>query len=478
MSNYIKDAKKIERAIKAHYQHHNVRIKVTECTVIPHLKRYIFTIKPSKGAKVGQIIDRAEDIQVALGLPLFYAYRDDVSIRLAVSEYKVKENKLLKILRNSLFSESDMAIPLALGYDITGNIYTADLAKQFHMMIVGPSGSGKSVALKCLILSILTGCHVETVRLIVFEIGSGSLSAFHNALHLYHPIVKDVQTGIVVLESLVAEMNHRDEIGEDACQSLPFLVCVIDEFDDTISNITEKEDATRFASALDSLIRKGRKAKIILVLASHNPTLKTTKVNVNLIESRIAFRCAKHHNSSAALGVPGAEKLEEKGAMLFKSDGKIMHLQGSWVTDEEIEQILHTTPSGYDDIEKLEIRKPETLHLPIVADGVVVDELVVDTADKELTAIIFWVIQHQKTSTHLIQQHFRVGKRASKIIDTLYVMGIITDKFAKQPRDVLVTCYEDLSEEVLGLFDKHGYTVEQIQEALNTKCAKQGGAGQ
>ena len=471
MSHDIKEAKKIKRIITVEYRHHGIKIKLKECIIIPHLKRYIFTIKPSKGTRINQILDRAEDIQITLGLPLFYVFKDGISVHLAVSMYEIKENSLLKILQNPLFLESDMEIPLALGYELTGDMHIADLTEMLHLLIVGPSGSGKSVALKCLILSILVRCSVEDVRLIVVEIGSSSLSKFNNALHLHHPIVKDVQTAIIVLESLVEEMNYRNDIGEEECQSLPYRIVIIEEFDDTISNIPDKEDSTKFTSALDSLIRKGRKAKIILILASHNPTLKTAKVNVNLIESRIAFRCAKHHNSSAALGVPGAEKLAGKGAMLFKSNGNISHIQGAFVTDEEITQILSTSPSGYEDIDMLEIKEPEPPHLPAVIDGIAVD-----ANDKELASIIFWVIQHQKTSARLIQQSFRIGKRASNIIDTLHTMGIITGKFANQQREVIVTYFEDLSEVVIDLLNKHGYTEEQIQVVLDAKCAKLGGA--
>ena len=117
------------------------------------------------------------------------------------------------------------------------------------------------------------------------------MSLFRNVAHLYHPIVEEIDTGIMALEALVFEMDRRIALGESECQYLPFIVCIIDEFDDTISYV-DKKDFNRFVNALNSLILRGRKAKVIMILASHDPTLKNTKVKVNtpwVMENRRAW---------------------------------------------------------------------------------------------------------------------------------------------------------------------------------------------
>jgi len=472
-NHLIKSAKFWKRKIKKYLQSYGIEIKVTGCQVIPDLRRFIYEVKPKKGTKIKEIFNRAEDVQTALGLHLLYVYRDGISIKIAVSEHEIKENKLLKILSSPLFLKSDAEIPLALGYDMMGNMHVADLTKLLHLLIVGPTGSGKSIAIKCLLLSVLVRCPITKVRLTVFEIGSESLSQFNDALHLYHPIVKDIETGVLVLESHVVEMDRRYALGEEVCGSLEHLILAIDEFDDMIAKIDDRDTATRFTNALNSLIRRGRKVKIILILASHDPTLKTAKANVNGIESRIAFRMLKHQNSSAALGVPGAEKLPGEGAMLFKSPKGITFLQGAFVTEDEIDEILSTKPQGHDTLDMLKLVEPEAAHLPLVDDEAVSRGIATENENKELAKIIMWVLGREKVSASKMEKLFKMGKRSDVVLDKLHKMNLVTEKFSKQPRSVIPKCYDDLSDEVVNLLNRYGYTEEQVKEVFLSKGERQ-----
>ena len=475
-NNYFIDrGKHLWRRIKGQHKIRNIPIKFIACEIIPGLQRFIYTARPKEKTRINEVLGRAEDIQSTLGLPLYYAYKDGITIRIAVSEHETKKTmRLLKILRSPQFHSSDMEIPFAIGYDLTGNMRVVDLAKLLHLLIVGPTGSGKSVAIKCLILSIIVKCSVEAVRLIVFEIGSESLAAFNNVAHLHHDFVKDVETGVVVLESLIVEMDHRYTLGEHECQSLAYLVCIIDEFDDTIANISDKDISARFTRALDSLIRRGRKAKIILVLASHNPTLKTTGVNVNGIVARIGFQNLKHQNSSTALGIPGTEKLPGDGAMIFKTPGKVEHLQGSWVTDAEIKQILSTRPEGYDDIDMLDTTTSEIPLLSPVDYEAVNRGISVESENKELAWIVVGVLGCERISATKIRELFRVSdKRSRKVMDILDGMKLLGEKNSTQPRQVVPTCYEDLSEEVINFLKRYSYTGEQIREAFRIRTLLQ-----
>lgn len=467
MNHSFNRAKGWGHTIKNCYQCLGVNVNVTGVNIISSLLRYIFTVELLPGTRVQTIFTHAKDVQAALGLHLFYPYREGTSIRIAVSEFDIKENRLLKILRSPAFSESKMQIPLALGYDLMGNMYLADLAKLLHLLVVGPSGTGKSIALQCIIMSIIVGCSTNSVRLVLFDIGANSLSVFENIVHLCHPIVKDTETGIVVLESLVAEIDRRCDLNINQCNNLPFLTCVIDEFDDTIASIRDKEDAKRFTDAINTIIRRGRKAKVILILASHDPTLKNAKVNINGIIPRMVFQCAKHQNSSTALGVTGAENLPGEGAMLFKAQSGVpVPLQGSYITSAEIERILDTAPTCYDDCDVLEIREPET-----VENGIVLDNTANEKCNKELAHIVLWVLGQETISIRRIQQNFKIGNRATEIMDKLYQWEIVEDKFSNQPRKVLPRSIEAISTESVEFLMKNGVLKDDIVAVLEHKLA-------
>lgn len=465
MNKLLKRATYLCRLICKYYQYFSVHITITKVQIISDLKRYIFKIELLPGTKVQAIFNHAPDIQAAMELHLFYPFKMGVFIFIAVSEFDVKENRLLKILTSPEFCNSTMQIPLALGYDIMGGMYLADLAKLFHLVVVGPCGTGKSVALQCMVLSIIVKCPVDSVRLILFDIGADSLSYFANVKHLYHPIVKDTETGIIVLESLVAEMEKRITLGEGACQDLPFIICLIDEFDDTVAGVENKQDAKRFTSSLNSIIRRGRKTKIILILASHNPKLENVKVNISGIIPRISFQSTNHYNSSTAIGNSGAQNLSGDGAMLFKSQNERTpkFLQGSYVTHAEIAEILENAPEGYDNIDMLEIKFPE------ISENLISSKVTIQKNERELADIIFWALNCTHISVLQIQKNFKIGNRATDIMNVLYDMNIVAAKYSNQPREVIVNCLEDLSPETTNFLEDYGYTEAQIRESFKSK---------
>lgn len=463
--NNLKNAKHLCRLICKYYQSFGVHIRITKMQINSGLQRYIFKIELLPGTKVQDIFTHAPDIQAALGLYLFSPFKMGVFLFIAVSEIDVKENGLLKILMSPKFQNSAMRIPLALGYNIMGEMYLTDLTKLYHLVVAGPSGTGKSVALQCMVLSIITKCPVGYVRLVLFDIGANSLALFAQVKHLYHSIVNDIETGIVVLESLVYEMEKRIALGEERCQNLPFIVCIMDEFDDTIAGIENREDTKRFTASLNSIIRRGRKAKIILILASHNPKSGNVKVNVDGIVPRITFQSSNHYNSSTAIGVSGAQNLPGGGTMLFKSQQEHtpIQLQGSYVTPAEIMEILENAPEGYDGIDMLEIREPHNM------ENFIPDNTTPKKDKQELADILIWTLGQETISACKIQKHFRIGKRANEIIAAFNKMGVATDKFSNQPRKVIPASIDELSPETVNLLNKYGYTTGQINEIFKLK---------
>lgn len=465
MSNLFKRVMYLGVKIMTYYRSLGVNMRITRVKIISHLQRYIFEVELLPGTKVQSVFSSAPDVQSALKLHLFYPFRKETSFFIAVSEFDIKKNGLLDILNSQEFSNSEYQIPIALGYDLMGDFYLIDLAKILHLLIIGPSGTGKSVALQCIVLSIIVKCSVDSVRLILFDIGANSLSCFINEMHLYSPIVKDTETGIIVLESLVAEMEKRLSYPEHECQGFPYIVCVIDEFDDTVANIENKEDSKRFIASINSIIRRGRKAKVVLILASHDSALKNTHVNVSGIVSRIAFQCANHYNSSTALGITGAQNLPGNGAMLFKSQDicNPIPLQGSYVTSVEIERVLDSKTDVNSDINMLEIKNTE------IPDKLVIGNTPANNGKKELADILMWALGHEAISKLQIQKKFRIGNRASEIMDALYQMNVITEKYSNQPRKVIPVCIGDISSEALDLLNRCDYTTAEIEDAFKNK---------
>ena len=465
MESHLKRAKFIALNIVKYYSSLSIDIFITHVKIITHMKRYVFRITLLPGTRVHLIFSYAPDIQAALKLYLFYPFKTGTDIFIAVSEFDNRENNLLNMLNSQEFSNSKFQIPIALGYDFMGDFYFVDLARLLHLLVIGPSGTGKSVALQCIVLSIITKCSVESVRLILFDIGANSLSCFSSEKHLYAPIVKDTGTGITVLESLVAEMDRRLSLPEQKCYDFPYCICIIDEFDDTIGSLENKVDSRRFISSINSIIRRGRKAKVILILASHDSTLKNTRVNVSGIISRIAFQCASHYNSLAALGTTGAQNLPGNGAMLFKSQDECspIPLQGAFVEPAQIERVLNSESSRNNDIDMLEIKETQVPgNLPLSCASA-------DKGKKELADILLWTIGHTTVSMLRLKHKFRLGNRVSEIVDILYEMKIVGEKFSKQLRQVIPTCLNDMSSEAINLLKLYGHTEAEIAEQFERR---------
>ncbi|WRS27321.1 FtsK/SpoIIIE domain-containing protein [Oscillospiraceae bacterium MB08-C2-2] len=466
--NYMKRANRLANKIRKHYRHHGADITVTAVQVIYDLQRYVFTIRLAPGTRVQTILDRANDVQVAMGLPFFHPFKEGIFIRIALSEHKVSENRLLKILRSPIFTNSNMMLSLALGYDLRGNMVVVDLAAMPHLLVAGPTGTGKSVALQCIIVSIIVACPVSDVNLLLFDIGANSLSLFNDIPNLSHPVIKDIETGIRVFDQVVDEMEQRLSLDENELHNKPFLVCIIDEFLSMISHVDDKQAAKKLVTAVNHLLRRGRKAKISMILATHDPTLKNAKVDLSEIICRIAFQCANHHNSSTALGFAGAEKLPGEGAMLFKSQKGVQSLQGAYVAPEEIKQILAVPPVGYDETNKFVISTAEKVSDEAIKNIVFYDKPV-EKDTKELADVLLWALGRDSISAHQIQKQFRMGNRAAAIVDELFRLNIISEKFANQPRRVIPHKVEDLSDEAKRILFKYGVSMDTIA----TECGKQ-----
>lgn len=213
-------AKRVASLAERHYSYHGIKVKLRLHGILSDNQRLIFQIVLMPGTKVDGIFDRATDIQTALQLPLFQPFRDGVSVFLAVSQKPVSENSLWKMLTSQAFRNSKAELPVALGYDLMGRMVFADLEKMPHAMYAGATRSGKSIGLICLIMSLICKHPVNEVNIVIFDIGSNTLGILESIPHLSHPIVKDRDEDIHIIQLLVEEMERRIELNSsELCRS-------------------------------------------------------------------------------------------------------------------------------------------------------------------------------------------------------------------------------------------------------------------
>lgn len=462
-------AKKLVHKIEKHYAYHGAHVKLQVLSVENNGERHVFRVCLKPGTKASLVFERASDIQMALQMQLFQPFRDGLNLCLAVSKNNAMQNSLMRMLRSRKFYQSRDFLPVAIGYNMRQEMIFADLAQMPHVMYAGSTNSGKSVGLVCLICSLIIKQPVRSVNLLIFDVGANTLGVFNNIPHLSYPIIKDHVTGIYVVRRLMEEMERRIDLSDDELRMLPAIVCVIDEYVSFINNIDDKRQSADIAGNISNIIRRGRHAKIHMVISTQDPALKNMKVDVGNITTRLAFKCAKYHNSIVILGESGAEKLQGKGSLLFKSNNypNPIYLQGAYISDDEVDELVNYVKAKEHDfsnkflIPELNTSEVETQ----VCENV---EKVYDK-DEELAKIIIWILAQDKISASQIMAHFTMGNRAYDIVEQLYGMGLVAEKFSNQPRKVLPQSVQDVSNEVQALLQNCGYTEDMVAETIRNR---------
>lgn len=463
--------KKLVKRIENHYMHHGVFISLKLISYDDEDKRLIFRFKMRPGTKTDMIFSCAPDIKTAMRIPLFQPFRDGEDICLAVSEKHVGQNSLFKMLISETFCGSQDLLPIALGYDMMGRMVFSDLAEMPHVMYAGATNSGKSIGLICLILSLIVRQPVRTANLLILDTGTDEMGIFNGIPHLSYPVVNDVQTGIYVILKLVEEMERRIKLEQIELQTQPAIICVIDEFTSFVDHAGVKKSSEGLSHAISDLLRRGRHARIHMVLAAQDPTKENMKVDTNNLTSRIAFQCAKYQNSITVLNEGGAEKLTGKGAALYKSKEYPVpiFLQGAYISVKEVEKLIGYVKSiDYDLSNKFLIPELDISALPVSTSGDF-DYISNEYDRKELAEIIMWTLKQINISASRIKEKFSMGNRANDIIEEMCAMGIISEKNAKQPRKILPQTVEDLLPETVRFLEQHGYGMKQIEAIFSTK---------
>lgn len=435
-------AKQIEETLESF----GIAAKVVQINVGPTVTCY--ELKPSRGIKVSRILNLADDLSLALAtsevrIEAPIPGKSHVGIEVANDH---KEMVLFKeMITAKEYTNSKYKIPFALGKSISGKTEVYGIEKTPHLLISGATGSGKSVCINTVIMSILYKHSPDEVKLLLIDPKVVELSIYNGTPHLIMPVITDPKKAASSLFWAITEMERRYRLFEetrvrdissyrhrqktdDTMEKLPYIIIIIDELSDLMMTAAgEVEDY------ITRLAQKSRACGIHLIIATQRPTVDviTGTIKAN-IPSRIAFAVSSQIDSRTILDMSGAEKLLGKGDMLFApSDAmKPLRIQGAFVSDDEVLRVVNAikkvNTSDYNEeaIETVD-QKTEIKENP--------DE------DELIGEAIKIIVQEQTASVSLLQRKLKVGyARAGRIIDQLEQRGIVGGYEGSKPRKVLV----------------------------------------
>ena len=424
-----------------------VHASVLKVTVGPTVTRY--EVQPSIGVKINSIKSLESDL--ALNLEVKSVRVVPMSSGKVIGIEAYNENTSLVTLREIIgsqeFKDKESKIAFALGKNISGHSIIADLKKMPHLLIAGTTGSGKSVCINSILLSILYSATPKEVQLIMIDPKVVELKSYNGIPHLAMPVVTDPDRAAAALEHAVREMNRRyNQFAEENVRNvsnfnekvreegrddevMPEIVIVIDELADLMLVASQKVQ-----DSISRLAAMARAAGMHLIVATQQPlaSVLTSVIKAN-IPSRIAFSVSSNSASRVILDAPGAERLLGNGDMLFHPVGnrEAMRVQGAFVSDSEVHKVTdyvkkQASPEYVPDI--LETLQTETTGQLVDEE----DELYHDAVDT--------VVSAKQASTSMLQRRFRIGyNRAARLMELLEDRGVVGPQDGSRPRKVLLT---------------------------------------
>ena len=443
-----------------------VSAKVENVTVGPAITRY--ELKPSEGVRVSKIANLADDIALNLAAETIRIEAPIPGKQAVGIEVPNKQKEMVglrEVIESESFKNNDSKLSVALGKDVAGAAVIANIAKMPHVLIAGSTGSGKSVCINTIITSIIYNSKPSEVKLVMVDPKVVELSVYNGIPHLLIPVVTDPKKAAGALAWAVQEMDNRYNLfaekgvrdlsgynkaaEHEGAGKLPQIVIIIDELADLMM-VAAKE----VEESICRLAQKARAAGMHLVIATQRPSVDviTGLIKAN-VPSRIAFAVSSQVDSRTILDQVGAEKLLGKGDMLYFPSGasKPTRVQGAFVSDEEVEQIVNFVKSNGTAVYSEDI-------LDTIENGgkeeqiknLAVDQEAEDDTDPFLQDAIDTVVETGQASTSFIQRKFKVGyARAGRIIDQMEERGVISGYQGSKPREVLWTL-EKLAEMKMG----------------------------
>ncbi|MBY7143900.1 DNA translocase FtsK [Virgibacillus sp. NKC19-3] len=425
-------------------KHFNVRASVVKATQGPSVTR--FEVHPELGVKVSKVKNLSDDLKLnmaAKDIRIEAPIPGKNTIGIEVPNPKAQMVGLQGIFETEQFKDSKSPLSIALGLSIEGSPLVTNVQKMPHGLIAGATGSGKSVCINTILISLIYKANHEDVKFLLIDPKMVELAPYNGIPHLVSPVITDVKAATAALKWAVAEMEDRYEkfVQEGVRdierynqqiknqgrvnEKMPFIVIVIDELADLM--MVAPQDVE---DAISRIAQKARACGIHLLVATQRPSVDviTGLIKAN-IPTRIAFSVSSQVDSRTIIDTSGAEKLLGKGDMLFVENGagKSIRLQGPFVSDDEIERVTNHA------------RTIDTPHYLFEQEQLLEQVTMDEEEDSLLQEAIAFVLEQNNASTSLLQRHFKIGyNRAARLIDSLEDRGIISGQNGSKPREVLV----------------------------------------
>ena len=434
-----------EQLLNSTLKNFNVRAKVVNVTQGPSVTR--FEVQPEPGVKVNKITNLTDDIKLSLAakdIRMEAPIPGKHTIGIEVPNQKSRPVYISEIINSQEFKNCSSPLTAVLGLDIAGSPIVTDLGKMPHGLIAGATGSGKSVCINSILVSLLYKAHPDDLKLMLIDPKMVELAPYNRIPHLVSPVITDVKAATAALKWAVEEMEHRYELfahtgvrdikrfNEHVMEEkrysdkLPYLVIVIDELADLM--MMSPADVEE---AICRIAQKARACGIHLIVATQRPSVDviTGLIKAN-IPTRIAFSVSSQVDSRTIIDISGAEKLLGRGDMLFLENGssKPVRLQGTFVSDEEIDDVVS------------HVRKEKAPEYLFEQEELLKKAQVIEEEDELFYEACEYVVDQEAASTSSLQRRFKIGyNRAARLIDMMEQQGFISGNRGSKPREVLIT---------------------------------------
>ncbi|MDW0110325.1 DNA translocase FtsK [Sporosarcina aquimarina] len=433
-----------EKLVEA-LSHFSVQADILEAVQGPTVTRFELTV--GIGTKVSKVRNLTDDLKLALAaedIRIQAPIPGTSSIGIEIPNRTTRPVRISEVIDTDKFKKSDSPLEAVLGLSLTGEPVTIDLRKMPHGMIAGATGSGKSVCINSILVSLLYKASPTELKMMLIDPKMVELAPFNGIPHLISPVITDVKAATAALKWAVDEMERRYELFAHAgarnierynqmaeanrqfSQKMPYLLIVIDELADLMMVAPNDVEVS-----ISRIAQKARACGIHLIIATQRPSVDviTGIIKAN-IPTRIAFAVSSQIDSRTIIDSAGADRLLGRGDMLYVGNGQsaAVRLQGTFVTDDEIECIIDHVKSE---------ASPEYLFGQEDLLAAVVEE---EESDPLFNQACSFIIEQGSASTSLMQRHFSIGyNRAAKIMDRMEAHGFISEQRGSRSRDVYLT---------------------------------------
>ena len=457
------DIKARSLAIQKTLENFGVPVEMGEIQVGPTVTQY--TLKPSEGIKLSRITSLHNDLALALAshpIRIEAPIPGKSLVGIEVPNQAVATVRLRELLASEEFKKRKSNLMVALGKDVAGNVWLADLEKMPHLLIAGATGSGKTTALNSVILSLLYQNSPLDLKFILIDPKRVEFPIYNDLPHLLTPVVTDVKKTINALRWAIEEMDKRFNLFSEVSardiksynastqEKMPYIVIIIDELADLMASAPREMEA-----CIIKLSQMARATGIHLIVATQRPSVDiiTGLIKAN-ITSRVAFSVASLMDSRTILDFSGAEKLLGRGDMLFISPwlSRPKRLQGAYLGDKEIKTVVDflkekAEPEYQEEILEKSVEPQKTGSFGPTSTS----DLRMTEEDELLSEAKETILKYKRASASLLQRRLSIGyARAARLLDILEEQGIIGPVDGAKPREILIdTEKSDIIEEEL-----------------------------